>query len=81
MQITIINFGEENIETRYLSKCAVCLKDIMFNKLNVKDLAAKMLAEFRFHTEKNQVTPQGNKSHFLHYCGDTACRIKYMSEK
>ena len=64
MQITTINFGEENIETRYLSRCAVCLKDTMFNKLNVRDLAAKMLAQSRFHTEKNQVTLQGSKVTF-----------------
>lgn len=46
-------FGEVNIETRYLSRCAVCLKDIIFNELYMIDLAAKMLAQFRFHIEKD----------------------------
>lgn len=81
MQITTIDFGEENIETRYSSRCAVCRKDTMFNKLNVRDLAAKIPAQFRFHTEKNQVTLQGSKSYFLYYYGDTTCGIKCMSEK
>lgn len=81
MQITTINFGEENIKTRYLSRCGICLKVTMFNKLNVRDLAAKMLAQFRFYIEKNQITLQGNKSYFLYYCGDMTCGIKCMSEK
>jgi len=81
MQITAINFGQENIETRYLLRCAVCLKDTTFNKSNVRDLIAKMLAQFRFHTEKNQVTLQGSKNYFLHYCSDITCEIKAMSEK
>lgn len=55
--------------------------DTLFNKLNVRDLAAKVLAQFRFHTEKNQVTLQGSKCFFLHYYGDTTCGIKCMEKK
>lgn len=47
------NFGEENIGTRYLLRYVVWLKDAMFDKLNVRDLAAKILAQSKLHTEKN----------------------------